>query len=102
MGDDIVNEVRNWRLSTGDSTGSGAHADFISGWPEELMQQIIDSCTDGKSKDGVAHCILEDYNLDGRYNEKTVPYSRSTPRESVRKVTSLPTGECPRRWTGGN
>lgn len=102
LGDNVVNDVRNWRLSTGDATGSGAHADFISGWPEDLMQEIMDNCTDGKSKDGVVHCILEDYDLDGRFEEKTVPYSRSMPRENVRKVTSLPTGGCPRRWTSGN
>lgn len=26
---DVVNDVRNWRLSTGDDSGAGGHADFV-------------------------------------------------------------------------
>lgn len=97
LGADVVNDARNWRLSTGDSSGAGAHADFVSGWPEEFMEEMIENCTDGESKDGVAHCILEDYNLDGRV-EKTVPFEQLVPNEEVHEVSSLPSGRCPKPW----
>jgi hypothetical protein len=38
LGDAVVNNVANWRLSSGDVSGAGAHADFISSWPEDLFQ----------------------------------------------------------------
>mmetsp|Transcript_17058 Transcript_17058/g.19496 ORF Transcript_17058/g.19496 Transcript_17058/m.19496 type:complete len:364 (+) Transcript_17058:134-1225(+) len=44
LGSDVVNNVGNWRLSTGDASGAGGHADFVSGWPHELMQNIIANC----------------------------------------------------------
>jgi hypothetical protein len=36
-------------LSNGDATGYGSHADFMSGWDEELLQHIIDTCDAGTS-----------------------------------------------------
>jgi len=98
-GETRVNDVRNWRLSTGDPTGAGAHADFISGWPQELLTDIIENCIDGEAKDESSSCILEEYDLNGRYEEKTVPFTSSIPKEKVTKLSSLRTGECPRRWT---
>jgi len=94
LGADVVNNVRNWRLSTGDASGAGCHADFISGWPQELMENIIANCTDGKSKDGNVDCMLENYELDGRI-EKSVPFVNPVPNEKINEVTSLPTGDCP-------
>jgi len=95
LGNEIVNDVSNWRLSTGDASGAGAHADFISGWPQELMENIITNCTDGKSKDGGnAYCYLDDFDLDGRV-EKTIPFVNPVPNEQVNTVTVLPTGYCP-------
>ena len=43
LGDDayVVNQVANWRLSSGDTSGAGAHADFISGWPMDLMRDAM-------------------------------------------------------------
>ncbi|PBP20919.1 wsc domain containing protein [Diplocarpon rosae] len=36
-------------LANGDPTGYGLHADFISGWDPETLQQIIDNCDAGSS-----------------------------------------------------
>ncbi len=36
-------------LSNGDPTGYSLHADFISGWDVETLQQIIDNCDAGDS-----------------------------------------------------
>jgi hypothetical protein len=36
-------------LAQGDPTGYGLHADFISGWDEATLQQIIDHCDAGDS-----------------------------------------------------
>ena len=30
LGANVVNNVSNWRLSTGDASGAGGHADFVS------------------------------------------------------------------------
>eukprot|EP00555_Chaetoceros_dichaeta_P012981 CAMPEP_0198265106 /NCGR_PEP_ID=MMETSP1447-20131203/20280_1 /TAXON_ID=420782 /ORGANISM="Chaetoceros dichaeta, Strain CCMP1751" /LENGTH=394 /DNA_ID=CAMNT_0043954395 /DNA_START=71 /DNA_END=1252 /DNA_ORIENTATION=- len=95
LGEGIVNNVRNWRLSTNDSSGAGAHADFISGWPQDMMENIIANCTDGKSKDGGdADCMLEGFELDSRVL-KSVPFNNPVPQEHVKEVTNLPTGNCP-------
>jgi len=95
LGVDVVNNVLNWRLSTGDASGAGAHADFISGWPQELMENIITNCTDSTSKDGGnAYCLLDDYELDGRLT-KTIQFMKPVPDEEVKEVAVLPTGYCP-------
>lgn len=41
LGADHVNDVSNWILSTGDKSGAGGHADFVNGWPVELMENMI-------------------------------------------------------------
>ncbi|KAL6802021.1 COOH terminal WSC domain-containing protein [Trichoderma sp. SZMC 28012] len=41
-------------LSNGDVTGYGAHADFMAGWDEDLLQHIIDTCDAGDS--GMDQC----------------------------------------------
>lgn len=41
-------------LSNGDPTGYSLHADFISGWDEQTLQQIIDNCDAGNT--GVNKC----------------------------------------------
>lgn len=41
LGVDHVNDVSNWVLSTGDRSGAGGHADFVNGWPVELMENMI-------------------------------------------------------------
>jgi len=94
LGENVVNDVSNWRLSTNDASGAGAHADFISGWPRDMMENIIVNCTDGKSKDGSSDCVLEGLDLDGRV-EKTVPFNSPVPQEKVHEVANLPTGKCP-------
>jgi hypothetical protein len=62
LGDAVVNNVNNWRLSSGDASGAGAHADFISGWPEDLFQQILDNCAHGgKAINSTVTCPIERY-----------------------------------------
>ncbi|PNP50965.1 hypothetical protein THARTR1_08586 [Trichoderma harzianum] len=41
-------------LSNGDVTGYGAHADFMAGWDEDLLQHIIDTCDKGDA--GMDQC----------------------------------------------
>lgn len=94
LGADVVDNVRNWRLSTNDASGAGAHADFISGWPQEMMENIIANCKDNTSKGDNADCILDDFELNGRF-EKSVPFDNPVPQEQVHEVTSLPMGNCP-------
>jgi len=94
LGADVVNDVSNWRLSTGDASGAGAHADFISGWPHELMENMIANCSHGTSKDGDSICFLDDFDLDGRVN-KAVPFDNLVPNEKVDEVAVLPSGNCP-------
>jgi len=93
LGADVVNNVGNWRLSTGDASGAGGHADFISGWPTDMMANLIANCTDGKHKNNETHCILEEYELDGR-ERKNVPYTNPLDEE-VQSVSTFPTGPCP-------
>merc|ERR1711907_801584 len=83
LGDDVVNDVNNWRLSTGDDSGAGGHADFVSGWPQDLMRNVIANCTDGEDANG----------RDGRH--KQVPFNKAVPQEEVHAVATLPTGDCP-------
>merc|ERR1712176_71019 len=97
LGDDVVNDPTNWRLSTGDASGAGGHADFISGWPKDMMTNIIANCTDGDSDDG-RDCVLEGFDLDGRDGRgKTVPFTKPIPDEEVHQVSALPGlgGGCP-------
>jgi hypothetical protein len=97
LADDVVNNVTNWRLSTGDTSGAGAHADFISGWPEDLFQQILHNCDDGKAIDSNVTCPIEQYLNQTRdeANSKTVPFNNPVPNETVSGVDSLPSGACP-------
>ncbi|KAL7903870.1 COOH terminal WSC domain-containing protein [Trichoderma velutinum] len=48
-------------LSNGDVTGYGAHADFMAGWDEDVLQHIIDTCNTGTS--GMDQCPDLDYGL---------------------------------------
>jgi len=92
LDEDVVNDPNNWVLSTGDKSGAGGHADFVSGWPTELMENIIAHCTDGHGRD----CVLDEKELDGRDGRsKTVPYTNPIPDEEVHMVSTLPKGDCP-------
>ncbi|KAL7912928.1 COOH terminal WSC domain-containing protein [Trichoderma velutinum] len=48
-------------LSNGDVTGYGAHADFMAGWDEDVLQHIIDTCNAGDS--GMDQCPGLPYGL---------------------------------------
>jgi len=91
IGNLVVNDSNNWILSTGDTTGASAHADFISGWPEELMESIIESCRDGEAF-GNGECLIEKY-MDKTRDEmksKVIEFTNDIPNEVVSPVSSLP------------
>lgn len=41
-------------LSNGDTSGCGAHGDFLAGWDEDILQHIIDTCNAGHA--GMDQC----------------------------------------------
>ncbi|OIW29994.1 hypothetical protein CONLIGDRAFT_575792 [Coniochaeta ligniaria NRRL 30616] len=43
-------------ISNGDIQGFGYHADFIMGWPQDLLQQAVDTCTNESGE--IADCPL--------------------------------------------
>lgn len=43
----LIGKASPFVFSNGDTTGFSAHADFISGWDEEELQHIIDTCDAG-------------------------------------------------------
>jgi len=43
----LIGKESPFVFSNGDTTGYSAHADFISGWDEKALQQIIDNCNVG-------------------------------------------------------
>lgn len=48
-------------LANGDATGYSLHADFMAGWDETLLQNIIDTCDAGTA--GMDHCPGLTYGL---------------------------------------
>jgi len=91
LGDDVVNDTDNWILSNGDTTGASAHADFIAGWPEDLMEDIIERCRFGRSF-GRGACPIQKYTGQSRaeMESKEVPFTNDVPDEVVSPVRSLP------------
>ncbi|KAH6849794.1 hypothetical protein B0I37DRAFT_97008 [Chaetomium sp. MPI-CAGE-AT-0009] len=51
---DMVGKASPFVFSNGDTTGFSAHGDFISGWDEEELQHIIDTCDAGHA--GIHSC----------------------------------------------
>ena len=96
IGDDVVNDTDNWILSNGDVTGASAHADFVAGWPEELMEIIIASCRSRKSF-GNGECLIEKYMNKTRDEmaAKVVEFTSDVPNEVVSPVSSLPSMNDP-------
>lgn len=88
---DVVDNTDNWILSNGDATGASAHADFIAGWPEDLMEEIIDHCRFGADFGG-GQCPIEQYMGKSRseMESKTVSFTNDVPNEAVSPVSSLP------------
>lgn len=88
LGVDHVNNVSNWVFSSGDKSGAGGHADFVNGWPTELMANMIANCTDGTSRGG-RECFLDQFVIDGR-EDKQVPFDTSKiPVEQIDKLEEL-------------
>jgi hypothetical protein len=50
----LIGKASPFVFSNGDVTGFSAHADFISGWDEEELQHIIDTCDAGHA--GIHTC----------------------------------------------
>lgn len=99
LGANVANNIDNWVLSTGDRTGASAHVDFISGWPEDLMADIILHCRSSKGED----CPIEDaFDISrGKMREKEVTRLKPIPDEKVSPIPELlifPDGDCPRKW----
>jgi len=90
-GESVVNNVDNWRLSTGDASGAGGHADFVSGWPTELLENMISSCLDSTSIPG-KRCYIDDFVFDNNPGAvlKTVPYRGVVVNEQIDGVATLP------------
>ncbi|EAQ91051.1 hypothetical protein CHGG_02986 [Chaetomium globosum CBS 148.51] len=51
---DMVGKASPFVFANGDTTGFSAHGDFISGWDEEELQHIIDTCNAGHA--GIHTC----------------------------------------------
>ncbi|KAL7904307.1 COOH terminal WSC domain-containing protein [Trichoderma velutinum] len=56
-------------FSNGDVTGYGAHADFMAGWDEDVLQDIIDTCNAGNA--GMDKCPVLRYGLNS--DDCTIP-----------------------------
>jgi len=76
-------------LAEGDPTGYSLHADFISGWDVEALQQVIDNCDTGDS--GLSECPgliggLADQslscNIDCPVNEQVLGFMPSLPGDN--------------------
>lgn len=96
LGAKVVDNVDNWVLSTGDKSGAGAHVDFISGWPEDLMEDIILHCRKGKGKDCPISEFFEDSR--GKMRTKSVDRLKPIPNEVVSPIPELlifPNHSCP-------
>ncbi|KAK0623353.1 hypothetical protein B0T14DRAFT_392225, partial [Immersiella caudata] len=50
----LIGKESPFVFSNGDTTGFSAHGDFISGWDERALQQIIDNCDVGHQ--GIHNC----------------------------------------------
>lgn len=43
----LLGKESPWVFANGDATGFSAHGDFISGWDEQALQNVIDNCNVG-------------------------------------------------------
>ncbi|TGO48292.1 hypothetical protein BOTNAR_0483g00030 [Botryotinia narcissicola] len=84
-------------LAKGDPTGYGFHADFISGWDVETLQQIIDNCDAGDS--GMDKCP----GLIGGLNDPTTSCTIKSPIDEIVNGTMsvLPGGNPIGQWGSG-
>lgn len=97
LGKDVVQDPSNWYLSTGDHTGAGAHADFLSGWNEAVLLEAIRECRGGNAESG---CILTEFFGNSRADDraKRVDLLKEMPNEVISPLDELllfPDGSCP-------
>ncbi|ESZ92207.1 hypothetical protein SBOR_7416 [Sclerotinia borealis F-4128] len=83
-------------LSNGDPTGYSLHADFISGWDVETLQQIIDNCNAGDS--GMDKCP----GLIGGLNDASSSCTIPSPIDEVvtGSMSKLPGNNPMGQWGG--
>lgn len=67
LGKEVVQNPSNWFLSTGDHSGAGAHADFISGWDELVLGEAIRDCRGGNAE---SECILTQFFRNSRAEDR--------------------------------
>ena len=98
LGKDVVQNPSNWFLSTGDHSGAGAHADFISGWDEHVLEEAIRDCRGGNAESG---CILTSFFSNSRAEDRAkrveLLKENEFPGESVSPIKQLivvPDGSC--------
>ncbi|KAK6605961.1 WSC domain-containing protein [Botrytis cinerea] len=92
-----VKENNLFVLANGDPTGYSFHADFISGWDVETLQQIIDNCDAGDS--GMDKCP----GLIGGLND---PQTSCTIKSPINEIVSgsmsiLPGSNSLGKWGAG-
>jgi len=98
LGKDVVQDPINWYLSTGDHTGAGAHADFISGWDESILNEAIRDCRGGNAE---SNCILTQFFTNSRAEDRakrvTLLKEDEFPHEVVSPIKEMiivPDGTC--------
>ncbi|ETS78107.1 hypothetical protein PFICI_10169 [Pestalotiopsis fici W106-1] len=79
-------------LSNGDNTGFSSHGDFISGWDEQTLQAIIDTCDVGDRSNGPDGNDMEDCpNIPGGLNkDDKCPIKAQYPDPGDEWVDALP------------
>ena len=98
LGKDVVQDPSNWFLSNGDHTGAGCHADFISGWSENILAEAIRDCRGGNAESG---CILTQFFSKSRaedsakrvglLKEDTFPHEEIS---HIKELIIVPDGSC--------
>ena len=98
LGKEVVQNHSNWFLSNGDHTGAGAHADFISGWDETVLEEAIRDCRGGNAE---SDCILTQFFSNSRAEDRSkrvkLLKEDDFPSEAVSPIKDLivvPDGSC--------
>ena len=98
LGKEVVQNPSNWFLSTGDHSGAGAHADFVSGWDARVLEEAIRDCRGGNAE---SDCILSQFFSNSRAEDraKRVKLLKEDefPGETVSPIKQLivvPDGSC--------
>ncbi|KAK3938504.1 NOL1/NOP2/sun family protein [Diplogelasinospora grovesii] len=93
----LIGKESPWVFANGDVTGFSLHGDFIAGWDEPTLQQIIDNCDAGDS--GMDKCP----GLIGGLNDKSTSCNIQCPVDEVvtGNLTKLPGNNPLAGWSYG-